>query len=102
MKMRFVWRANRYTEMFSLGTISGLAPSAVQAILPAGESKIKAEPAGISLDSAVADKPQTEKSAPERKPPSKDAPLRWSALAVYLAITVPILLAIIVMVALPQ
>ena len=33
-------------------------------------------------------------------PPSKDAPLRWGFLAFYLVVTVPIFVAVIVMVAL--
>ncbi len=77
---------------------AGLAPSAVQTLLTA---KKKATPVGINLDYAVGDKPQ-EKSALEGKTPSQDAPLRWAALIVYLGVTVPILLAVIIMVALPQ
>ena len=45
-------------------------------------------------------KPEKEET-PKRKPPSKDAPLRWGFLAVYLVVTVPIMIAVIVMVALP-
>ncbi len=78
---------------------AGLAPSAVQALFPANEAQKKNEPVGINLDSAVGDK---EKSAPKRKTPSQDAPLRWGALIVYLGVTVPILIAVIVMVALPS
>ena len=37
----------------------------------------------------------------DHKPPSKDAPLRWGFLAIYLVVTVPIFIAVIVMVALP-
>ncbi len=79
---------------------AGLAPSAVQALLPADEGEKKAEPVGINLDSAV--KGTLEKTASTRKIPSKDAHLRWGALALYLAVTVPILFAVIVMIALPQ
>lgn len=78
---------------------AGLAPSAVQALLRSDEGEKKPEPVGISLDSAVTD--TQEKTAPKRKTPSKDAPLRWAALVLYLAVTVPILLAVIVMIALP-
>ena len=38
---------------------------------------------------------------PERKTPSKDSPLRWGVFIVYLVVTVPMLLAVIVMVAFP-
>ncbi len=38
---------------------------------------------------------------PERKTPSKDSALRWGAFIVYLVVTVPMLLAVIVMVAFP-
>ena len=82
-------------------TAAGLAPSAVQALFSVNEGEKKAEIVGINLDSAVGDKPQ-EKCAPERKTPSQDSPLRWAALIVYLGVTVPILLAVIIMVALPQ
>ncbi len=87
--------------MLKLITAAGLAPSAVQALFSVNEGEKKAEIVGINLDSAVGDKPQ-EKSAPERKTPSQDSPLRWAALNVYLGVTVPILLAVIIMVALPQ
>ena len=80
---------------------TGLAPSAVQSLLPADQNEKKPEPSGINLDSAIGDKPP-EKPAPQKKPLSKDAPIRWVALVVYLAVTVPALVAVIVMVALPE
>ncbi len=43
----------------------------------------------------------SEEEKPKRKTPSKDSPLRWTALTVYLVATVPIMIAIIVMIVLP-
>lgn len=37
----------------------------------------------------------------DHKPPSKDAPLRWIFLAIHLTVTIPIFIAVIVMVAFP-
>ncbi|XP_064386731.1 uncharacterized protein LOC135335239 isoform X1 [Halichondria panicea] len=90
-----------FTVIATSRKTKGLAPSAVQALFSVNEGEKKAEIVGINLDSAVGDKPQ-EKCAPERKTPSQDSPLRWAALIVYLGVTVPILLAVIIMVALPQ
>ena len=45
-------------------------------------------------------KGETEKEqAADRKPPSKDAPIRWAALGIYLAVMVSIMIAVIVLIA---
>ncbi|XP_064386736.1 putative ferric-chelate reductase 1 isoform X3 [Halichondria panicea] len=47
------------------------------------------------------DKEKEVEGEPERKTPSKDSPLRWGAFIVYVGVSVPMLLAVIVMVAFP-
>jgi hypothetical protein len=38
----------------------------------------------------------------ERKPPSQDAPIRWAVFIVFGAVTIPSMLVVIILVALPQ
>ncbi len=53
------------------------------------------------MKSGVGEGAEKEEETPERKLPSKDASLRWGVVSVYLIVTVPLMFAIIVMVALP-
>ncbi len=43
----------------------------------------------------------TDETVPESKKPSKDSPFRWAGFSVFMIVTVPMLLAVIVMVAFP-
>ncbi len=55
----------------------------------------------IEMTSGLGDSGKDQDEKPERKPPSKDAPFRWAAIFVYLGVTIPLMLAVIVMIALP-
>ena len=54
----------------------------------------------VEMDSLGEKLQPEEVKTPDHMPPSKDAPLRWGFLAFYLVVTVPIFIAVIVMVAL--
>ena len=64
------------------------------------EEEEKAKDIALSaVDSDKADVDDTQETEKPKKVPSKDSPLRWASLVVYLAITTPLLLATIVLVA---
>ncbi|XP_064386733.1 uncharacterized protein LOC135335239 isoform X2 [Halichondria panicea] len=75
------------------------APSAVQPLISSSNDKDKYDE--IEMTSSGVGTKASEEEKPKRKTPSKDSPLRWTALTVYLVATVPIMIAIIVMIVLP-
>ena len=54
-------------------------------------------PQGVELKAPG--EPEKPTGPPPRKPPSKDAPIRWMALGLFLGIMVPLILAVIIMIA---
>jgi hypothetical protein len=54
-------------------------------------------PQGVELKTPG--EPEKPAGPPPRKPPSKDAPIRWLALGLFLGIMVPLILAVIIMIA---
>lgn len=77
-----------------------LAPSLVKPFIGGGSGPEK-DPNQQGVELAVpGQKPSGAASdKPARKPPSHDAPLRWAAVAVFGGITVPIMIALIVLIA---
>lgn len=53
----------------------------------------------VAENKELTNKPDNVKDEKPKKVPSKDSPLRWTALAIYLAISTPLLVASIVLVA---
>ena len=51
------------------------------------------------MTAAGGDKPSKPDGPPPRKPASADAPLRWIALGIFLGVMLPIMVALIVMIA---
>ena len=72
-----------------------LAPSLTKALIrnPSGNQEVELAAPGQK----PADPPED-----QRKPPSRDAPIRWIAFVVFAAVTIPMMFALIVLVALPQ
>ena len=79
-----------------------LAPSVAQFVIPSSNKDSRdITSKGIEMDAAVADNSKKEE-APQRKPPSKDAYIRWMGFAVFITVSTLVLLALIVLIGLPM
>ena len=86
-----------YTHTHAHTERVGLAPSLLKPMLSTPPSK----PNEMELNAKGDPAPANSNDPPPRKPPSEDAPMRWIALGVFLAVMLPLMLTIIVLVALP-
>ena len=77
------------------------APSLVKPLLTHSSSPEKTSPGSGGVELAVVGGSGDKSEPSEDKPkiPSKDAPLRWLFLGIFLAVLIPIMIALIVMVA---
>ena len=86
-----------HTHMHTHTDRQTLAPSLLKPMLSAPPSKPNEVELNVKGDPA----PASNNDPPPRKPPSKDAPVRWAALGIFLGVMIPLMLTIIVLVALP-
>lgn len=87
--------------MIIVSPYTACAPSAVKPFVSSGNEKVEKPSQAIEMNPASGEKAEPVEEKKERKPPSKDAPLRWAVIGVYLTILLPITLAIIIMIAIP-
>ena len=98
----YLIKQHAYTHTHTQLDREKLAPSVAQFIIPSSNKDSRdITSKGIELDAAVTDNSKKEE-APQRKPPSKDAYIRWMGFAVFITVSTLVLFALIVLIGLPM
>ena len=77
-----------------------LAPSLIKPLISSPElSEEKVQMSHLDLDSAKTQEKEktddTEEEKPKKKTPSKDSPIRWASFIIYIALSTPLMVALI-------